>query len=130
MFTSGSPTGGFEEFSKGKRGSRTGSPDAKHSFSFTTDLSTAEDYARGTTKEHAPSILPVYLKIKNPKRQHNLPSVEDIKRAKNSGHDGIIVTFDDGVQEITVFRPEQIKSAIGNRGTFDPKSKKINEATE
>ena len=32
--------------------------------------------------------------------------------------------------EIAVFDPSQIKSATHNRGTFDPKSNKLNEAAE
>lgn len=36
------------------------------------------------------------------------------------GYDGIIATYPDGSKEYIAFHPEQIKSAIGNRGTFDP----------
>jgi hypothetical protein len=50
------------------------------------------------------------------------------ERAKAQGHDGIIIRHDDGsIDEIVVFRPEQIKSATGNRGTFNPESKSIIE---
>ena len=34
--------------------------------------------------------------------------------------DGVIVRDEDGVQEVVAFESEQIKSATGNRGTFDP----------
>jgi hypothetical protein len=36
------------------------------------------------------------------------------------GHDGVIVRDEDGIREVVAFSPTQIKSAIGNRGTFDP----------
>ncbi|MEI7464440.1 MAG: PLxRFG domain-containing protein [Burkholderiales bacterium] len=36
------------------------------------------------------------------------------------GHDGIIIKRDDGTIEYVVFKPTQIKSAIGNNGQFDP----------
>lgn len=35
------------------------------------------------------------------------------------GHDGVIVTYEDGGKDYIAFRPEQIKSAIGNNGDFD-----------
>lgn len=37
---------------------------------------------------------------------------------KNLGHDGFYV-MEQGVKNLAVFRPEQIKSAIGNKGDFD-----------
>ncbi|MFD3300236.1 LPD38 domain-containing protein [Aquipseudomonas alcaligenes] len=36
------------------------------------------------------------------------------------GYDGVIATYPDGSKEYVAFRPEQIKSAIGNNGDFDP----------
>ena len=63
---------------------------------------------------------------------------ETIARAKADGHDGVI--FKDiydplrsymgekGVSDVVAaFSPTQIKSAIGNRGTFDPASPNILE---
>lgn len=55
--------------------------------------------------------------------------IRDIWRA--AGHDGIIMNTDrfknmpgvHGTKHYIVFDPRQIKSAIGNAGTFDPKSK-------
>lgn len=42
------------------------------------------------------------------------------KTIRNSGFDGIIAHRPDGSKEIVAFKPEQVKSAIGNRGSFDP----------
>ena len=36
-----------------------------------------------------------------------------------AGFDGVVLRFSDGNREVVAFRPEQIKSATGNRGTFD-----------
>jgi len=44
-----------------------------------------------------------------------------------SGFDGIIIKRPDGSTEYVVFKPEQVKSAIGNIGTFDPHKPNINE---
>ena len=38
---------------------------------------------------------------------------------KAAGHDGVIVRDEDGIREVVAFRPNQIKSAIGNNGAFD-----------
>lgn len=50
---------------------------------------------------------------------------ELVRHAKENGYDGLItLNHDDGgpkrMNQWIAFRPEQIKSAIGNRGTFDP----------
>ncbi|MBA3578918.1 MAG: ParB N-terminal domain-containing protein [Gemmatimonadaceae bacterium] len=59
----------------------------------------------------------------------------NIDEAKRRGHDGVIIRgieddrFDSGNQNATdvyiAFKPTQIKSAIGNRGTFDPNNPNI-----
>ncbi len=41
------------------------------------------------------------------------------------GYDGVTLTFDNGTTHYVAWFPEQIKSAIGNRGTFDPKNPDI-----
>lgn len=44
-----------------------------------------------------------------------------------SGFDGIIINRPDSSIEYVIFKPEQVKSAIGNIGTFDPHKPNINE---
>ena len=45
---------------------------------------------------------------------------------KRNGYDGILARDDAGnIIEATVFKPEQVKSATGNVGTYSPKSKDI-----
>jgi hypothetical protein len=47
---------------------------------------------------------------------------------RRSGFDGIIAHRPDGSKEYVAFKPEQIKSAIGNQGTFDPNDPDITKA--
>lgn len=82
---------------------------------------TASQYA-GT--EDGSNVVPAYLSIKNPYTGHvgrKGPEIGAvIAAAKRGGHDGAIVTYDDfpGETAYVAFKPDQIKSAIGNRGTF------------
>lgn len=89
------------------------------------------DFTGGMT----PNVMPVYLRIENPRivdfggrgyeaGRDNL--TEEILEAKREGRDGVIFrNFDDAVRSVdpadhfVVFQPQQIKSATGNRGTFD-----------
>jgi hypothetical protein len=47
---------------------------------------------------------------------------------RNSGFDGIIAHGPDGSKEYVAFKPEQVKSAIGNSGKFDPADPDITKA--
>ena len=58
--------------------------------------------------------------------QHGQDDV--IKTIRNSGFDGIIAHRPDGSKEIVAFKPEQVKSAIGNQGTFDPTNPDMTKA--
>jgi hypothetical protein len=63
------------------------------------------------------SVIPAYLNIRNPKKmawaRARLEKVADLVK---EGYDGVHITDNDNY---VAFRPEQIKSAIGNAGTFD-----------
>lgn len=88
------------------------------------------------------NTLPVYLAIKNPLRVDaagenavgfDIPRA--IRKAISGKHDGLIIENLDDAAGLTnrpathyvVFKPTQIKSAVGNRGTFDPNSDSILE---
>ena len=85
------------------------------------------------------NVMPVYLSLQNPARlkyddrssgrMTSYKAVEaDMLDALNAGHDGVIIEgWADGSGPIqyVAFRPEQIKSAVGNRGTFDPNDPNI-----
>lgn len=86
-----------------------------------------------------PNVMPVYVSIKNPMivdgtqlpTEHELEDIESlIRSAKKKGHDGVLIKdFRDRnatpQDTYVVFRPEQIKSAIGNNGNFDPNNPDI-----
>lgn len=87
------------------------------------------------------NVMPVYLSIQNPleidaggENPSGIGGIDPlIKKAKRAGHDGAIIrNFDDAAHlyndiadHFIAFSPEQIKSATGNRGTFDPDSPNI-----
>jgi hypothetical protein len=80
------------------------------------------------------NVMPVYLALQNPKLIESLSADrqvenEAIKQAKKEGHDGIVITLDGEPLSYIAFNPEQIKSATGNRGTFDPENPDIRFST-
>lgn len=74
-------------------------------------------------QEDGANTVPVYLSIKNPKKVEWRDIIQiDSKMAelyKKDGFDGLIATRPDGSKEFVVFDPTQIKSAIGNTGSFN-----------
>ena len=87
------------------------------------------------------NVMPAYVSLQNPKfinvsEWGTLESAVDgdggarVRAAKAAGHDGVIVERKAGDEYdgklVIAFRPEQIKSATGNRGTFDPGEADIN----
>lgn len=89
--------------------------------------------------ETGTSIVPVYLALQNPLevdlegKSYNITrAMQLVQQAKDGGHDGIIVrNVVDAPTEHTVsdhfmvFEPTQIKSAVGNRGTFSKRDARI-----
>lgn len=88
----------------------------------------------GMTSERGLNVMPAYLAIENPLRTSDPAQWHQLnERRRNEieadGFDGVIVEGPDGlVREFIAFRPEQIKSATGNRGTFDPSSPDITKS--
>ena len=87
--------------------------------------SIGRDFSSGVT----PNVMPVNLALKNPLIHQQAGDFRDITfsdlldRAKSSGNDGVIIrgTRDPLRGDVFVaLDPTQIKSATGNRGTFDP----------
>ena len=133
-----------------KYGYRGSNEDAKRAFFFTDSRRAAGTYAddrRAFDYQNAePGIVDTYLSIKNPLvidaggrhwREAQQRGKDDfILEAKAAGHDGVIIrnVLDDyntptkGGRPIDVFvafSSNQIKSATGNRGTFDPNDPSI-----
>jgi hypothetical protein len=87
-----------------------------------------------------PNVMPVHLNLKNPKvftkesdyEKHVMDGGLNTKHWLKKGHDGIIyapggdMTHPDAYY--VAFHPTQIKSAIGNRGTYDPNDPDITKA--
>jgi hypothetical protein len=92
------------------------------------------------------NVMPVYASIQNPLFIDNkleaaertrlnlsqgwpyLYTADDVSKLKAAGYDGVFSVNDDIPNEIVAFRPEQVKSAIGNEGTFDPANPVITKA--
>lgn len=81
--------------------------------------------AKREGREEGPiSIMPVYVSAKNPYVIFDIPvNGIDTKKLKEMGHDSVMYK-----DEILLFSPEQIKSAIGNQGTFDPANPDIRKS--
>lgn len=97
----------------------------------------ANFYTRGPMLDYqGGNVMPAYLSIRNPFRVQDdwapaeWPS-EPTERRKliAKGYDGIVWTdLDSGDTMWIAFRPEQIKSAIGNNGNFDPANPDITQS--
>lgn len=75
--------------------------------------------------ENSPNVVPAYISMRRPKEIATYATRSDIDDARLSGeYDGVIVRGVGGskLDHYIAFRPEQIKSAIGNSGRFDPNS--------
>ena len=112
----------FTEFSRDAIGSKTDPGFLGRGFYFFSDPQEGDGYGNNT--------YPVFLKMKSPYYAENedvsmlaeayssKASSDFTERLKSEGYDGVIYTGDLR-EELMVFDPEQIKSAIGNTGTFD-----------
>jgi site-specific DNA-cytosine methylase len=115
----------------GKLGTSTKSKFSKLGFFFTRSPQSADTYAAFSAgfEEQGQSVMPVYLAIKNPKAitYEDLEGLDGAADAFNfrleavmAGHDGFVVMAGKRIAEYVAISPTQIKSAIGNRGTYDP----------
>lgn len=135
----------FDTFDLKKAGSNAANPREKALF-FSVQPDTASHYAEGAGvaradkaglipegtavedfSQQGSQVLPVYLKLENPavstRTYYNgAEMAQEIAAAKKAGHDGIMfpsLSSSNEAGTVAVFTPEQVKSAIGNRGTFD-----------
>jgi len=126
---------------------------AGRAFYLTYNPEEASGYAEGDNfgRGDSPNVMPVFVSMQNPLRivDGKLPDGRSVMSVHNGfgsginskggaevqrianegGHDGVMwVRRDGGVGHVAVFRPNQIKSATGNRGTFDPSEADITKA--
>lgn len=143
----------FKEFDSGKQKDRFNShPTRSLGFFFTSNKDIATTFAQGVLGKYeeggyqkGANILPTYVKIENPKNitGEDFLKIKDENYAKKlksdlikEGFDGIIVgkieskTSDLRDFQYIAFQSNQIKSATGNNGNFDPKSNDITKAIE
>ena len=115
----------FTEFKT--EGNQTSTGDTLDAAFFTDSVDYADAYAYEKRGEGLRTV-PAYLSLRNPmtvqadSRGFADPRYEQpiIERARAAGHDGVVfVDPDTGDRFYAVFKPEQIKSATGNDGTFD-----------
>jgi hypothetical protein len=72
------------------------------------------------------NVIPLFASVKNPLITSLRTWKDDLKKA---GHDGIMYYDEKGnLEEVAVFKPTQVKSAISNEGTFSPRKKAITKA--
>lgn len=110
-------------------------PEKASDFAFSASRAkTAKEKNFGASPYDYGMVMPVYVSVKNPayidvSRDGTpyLASGSEVEarliEAIRAGHDGAVITgWADGSGKIqyVAFRPEQIKSAIGNSGAFDP----------
>lgn len=106
----------------------------RHDFQELDDRDTFLASHQDDAEIHGHNIMPAFLNFRNPLvvRTDYDPTDwldgtdhDDIKKAKMLGNDGLIVNGKDGRSTYVAFHPHQIKSATGNRGTYDPKDPRI-----
>lgn len=126
----GSPENIFA-FDPARLGAMTGADDAKAGFFFA-ENPTAADQFTWKNGEKVGSLYPTYLSIQNPSIIEDLlldgaggtTAGKRLRDARAAGHDGAIFTRSDMLghtgRVFVAFHPTQIKSAVGNVGTFNP----------
>ena len=135
--------GEFTKFDLERAGSKTDSGAWGRGIYFAVDPEYAGAYAG---RAEGSNIVPAYISLQNPlvvdarertaairgiglevPRGDPTPawSQQFANAVAQRGYDGVIVTLDGAPAEIVAFRPEQIKSATGNNGDFDPSSSNI-----
>lgn len=130
----------FHEFSKKRVKPNFTSPQKHLGFFFTDDPSYAVRYAKRNGDTTQAQIIPVYLSIRNPKYEPMalIDEIEEewrqydathyVRNLIAQGHDGIVFAGQTKlgfIQEFVAFRPEQIKSALGNSGNFDSQDARL-----
>ena len=90
---------------------------------FTSDPDEADSYTgkSGFKFGSKPNIIPVFISLQNPLIVNSvLEKIPKQQELKDDGYDGVLLKDKNGsVKWAVAFEPNQIKSATGNKGTFD-----------
>jgi len=123
----------FSRFDAERLGSATGGTDAKLGFFFAMDPAVADEFAWKDGERG--NIMPVYLSMQNPyctdftvTPSSTVAFAKIIADARQQGYDGVAAFGEFLGKETSVFvafESEQIKSALGNNGAFDPSNPDI-----
>ena len=93
---------------------------------FANNPEVSDIYARG----YGGNVVPVYLSLQNPATEDDVFRVagdatnsnQITKALKDAGYDGLIIKTGASSNYYVAFEPNQIKSAIGNVGTYSPET--------
>jgi hypothetical protein len=134
----------FDKFDQDKLGSESSGNSSMLGFFFSASADAVNKFTN--TSGGAPNVRPVYLSLKNPvvmpakkfwriertwaRGDYGRDMMKFLReRFEDGGYDGIIIKADKSLdprpeaefakESFVAFYPDQIKSAIGNRGTFD-----------
>ncbi|WP_454727730.1 MULTISPECIES: ADP-ribosyltransferase-containing protein [Cupriavidus] len=118
-------------FDRRRLGEVTETSDAKLGFWFAAHPeranAAADDAQAMTVNAAGANVMPVLLRMEHPYEDYAsvYASLSDpeatarlIRRARRAGHDGVIFVNGEGGTNYVVFESDQIKSAIGNAGTY------------
>jgi len=117
------------EFDRGTIGSATDDGFLGDGFYFTDSPRAASAFAKGD----GGNVVAAYVSIKNPYYADGLlPDYMTAESLQASGFDGVIYQADGSgdYSEFVAFSPNQIKSAIGNNGAFDPADSGITRSAD
>lgn len=100
-------------------------------FFFAQKRRSASNYAELNSGD-SKNVMPVYLQLQNPLTvsvdsdyvspadYYDINSATIANNARKAGHDSIIINGTNNDNLYVAFNPNQIKSAVGNNGNFDP----------
>jgi hypothetical protein len=105
----------FEKSSNGKLGV---------GYYFTQHVQYANVFANVRAKQgQSSNLMPAYLNIKNPLNvSDDLFNKVEQESVVSAGYDGVMLNKNSGLFEVVAYESNQIKSAIGNVGTFSDKT--------
>jgi len=136
----------IEQFDTNRGATTTGNVTAPWGAYFTPSPGEASRYASTDFHKSGQNVTPVHLSIQNPHemtrgewdkhamtvfrgqmtQDEAMQAAADFKaKLQDAGHDGIVIKGRGFNNEYVAFDPTQIKSAIGNRGTYDPNDPRI-----
>lgn len=85
----------------------------------TDNQETADMYANIRSADNKGIVMPLFANIRNPFKSTDNVSRDEIVKATDTGkHQGVLHSFE-GNEFLVALKPNQVKMAIGNAGTFD-----------